>query len=409
MVLNTEAVAAIQRKFGEKRAEKSKIGLLILTLALTVVVFITTALFVYYGMQVRNLKRKARAIERVFANIEKPGAEFRPLIGKLTIPAQLQTTPMGEKTGLVLGTKTIEVRNVVAPYNPSMIEHEGGYLLFFRYDILKQDCPHDFYTSIGCCWLDANFEQTEKEFTTIETGSRFSEDPRIVRVGSDLYLVFNDLQKEGSSHYRTMHVGKLNLKESKLEFSTDLDLAIKPVEKNWVPFEHVKNGKPELYIEYYLNPQKVMRLPNPEENGLVHLRLPSLSTTHKIFWPHLWGQPRGGATARFVDGQYLSFFHSFFNDSNGFPWYVMAAYTFEKEEPFRVTGISHYPILFEGIYSSPHMNTADPKKRVIFPGSFTEGTQEGKEVLYVCCGENDCSIKLIIMDKQVLFKSLKKL
>ncbi len=412
MTLNPETIAAIERKVSTKREEKkapsSKLWFLAVVL-LSYVFFIATALFVYFAVEIRTLKRKTKAIERTFLNIEQTGTEFLPLLGKLSIPPQLQTTPLAETSGLILGSQKIAIRGIPAPYNPSMIEQESGYLLFFRYDIIKRDCASDFYTYIGCCELDENFEQTEKEFTTIDTGSQFSEDPRALRIGEEIYLIFNDLQMGGAAGYRSMHIGKVNLQESKLEFSTALDLQIKSIEKNWVPFERIENGKPEIYLEYYLNPQKIMKLPNPEENALVHLHDFGNWISPKIFWPEMWGNPRGGAPARLVDGQYLSFFHSFFEDHRNYPWYVMAAYTFEKDPPFHITGISHYPILFEGIYDSPHMNTAERRKRVIFPGSFSEGIRNGKEVLYVCCGENDSSIKLIILDKQVLLKNLKKL
>jgi predicted GH43/DUF377 family glycosyl hydrolase len=414
MTLNSETLTAIERKISrglkEKSAASSKIGILILSLLLSVTIFISAGLFIYYGMQVRTLRKKAKAIERTFMNIGQNQSEFKPMLGNLSMPVQLQTTPLGERSGLVLATKKIPIRGVAAPYNPSMIEWKDGYLLFFRYDIIKQDCPFDYYTHIGCCTLNTNFEQTEKEFTTIDTGSQFSEDPRALKIGEEIYLVFNDLQRsDNTSYYRTMHIGKINLEESKLEFSTDLDLQIKSIEKNWVPFERIENGKPEIYLEYFLNPQKIMKLPNPKENNLVHLPISGSSNFLRTFWPHPLGHPRGGSTAQLVDGQYLAFFHSSFEDTNKYPWYVMGAYTFEKDSPFRVTAISHYPILFEGIYDSPHMNTADWRKRVIFPGSFSEGIRNGRQVLYVCCGENDSSIKLIIMDKQILLKNLKKL
>ncbi|HEX2583360.1 MAG TPA: hypothetical protein VHL30_04515 [Chlamydiales bacterium] len=412
MTLNPEAIAAVERKISTRQEEKnpptSKLKFLVSVL-LSYIFFIATALFVYFAVELKALKRKTKTIERMFMNIDQARSSFRPFLGKLSIPIQLQTTPLAETNGLMLGSKRIPVRGLDAPYNPSMIEQGSGYLLFFRYDVIKRDCPYDFYTYIGCCELDENFEQTKEEFKTIDTGSHFSEDARAIRIGEEIYLVFNDLEKGNAPRYRSMHIGKLNLEKAKLEYSTSLDLQIKSVEKNWVPFERIENGKPEIYFEYYLNPQKIMKLPNPKENNLVHLYDAGNWVSSKVFWPELWGNARGGSVARLVDGQYLSFFHSFFEGSRDHPWYVMGAYTFEKDPPFRITGISHYPILFEGIYDSPHMNTAERRKRVIFPGSFSEGIREGKEVLYVCCGENDSSIKLIILDKQVLLKNLKKI
>jgi predicted GH43/DUF377 family glycosyl hydrolase len=377
---------------------------------LTSILFISAVLFIYYGMEIRSLKKRAKTFDRVMTSIQQTGnTEFLPLLGNLSIPFDLQTTPLANKTGLVLDSKKIEIRGVSAPYNPSMIAQNNGYLLFFRFDVLDRESRYGFYTYIGSCELDANFEQTEKEFTVIDTGTKSSEDPRAIQVGKEIYLVFNDFQMDGYPGSRSMHIGKLNLQESKLEFSTDLDLQIKSVEKNWVPFERVENGKSEIYFEYYLNPQKIMKLPNPEANSLVHLQYPGSSIIPKMFWPLTWGEPRGGSIASLINDQYLGFFHSSFEDAHKIIWYVIGAYTFDKDPPFRVTGISHYPILFEGIYDSPHMNTAETRKRVLFPGSFTEGMKDGKEVLFLCCGENDSSIKLITIDKQILLKTLKRL
>lgn len=406
----TEIARKVSGKKEEKRGAYSQIWFILLGAALSAFLLITAALFIYYGVELRGLKIKAKTFERVMTSVQRTGkTEFHPLLGNLSLPFDLQTVPLANKTGLVLNSQQIEVRGVTAPYNPSMIEYGAGHLLFFRFDLLNRESRYGFYTYIGCCELDANFQQTEKEFTTIDTGSKSSEDPRAVRIGEEIYLVFNDIQEDGYPGSRSMHIGKLNLQESKLEFSTDLDLKIKSVEKNWVPFERIENGKPEIYFQYYLNPQKIMKLPNPKENSLVDLHYPNSSIIPKIFWPIPWGEPRGGAVARIVDDQYLGFFHSSFKDNHEMFWYVIGAYTFEKDPPFRVTGISHYPLLFEGIYDTPHLNTAETRKRVLFPGSVSEGIKEGKEVLYLCCGENDSGLKLITLDKKVLFNSLKKL
>lgn len=410
MTLSPDTISAIRRNLSrkqEKNVTPSNGIFLAIGFLLSFVVALFAISLYYFSKQVRILKKNSKRIEQTFQTLQLPGVEFLPVLGNLSLPMELQTTPLAGD--LVIDTKKITIRGASSPYNPSMIEREGGYLLVFRYDVIQHDSPSGFYTRVGCCELDANFEQTEKEFVTIDTGSNFSEDPRLIKRGQDIYLLFNDLPEIGT-HYRAMHIGKLNLKKAKLEFSTSLDLNMKAVEKNWVPFEYIENGQSEIYLEYYLNPQKIMKLPNPKVNELNHLNRFGPEVFHKMFWPHMWGEPRGGTPARLVDDeQYLGFFHSFFNDRARFSWYVMGAYTFNKEPPFQITAISHYPILFNGIYDSPHMNTAERHKRVLFPGGFTEGERQGKKVFYVCCGENDSSIKLITIDKEILLKTLKKL
>lgn len=269
--------------------------------------------------------------------------------------------------------------------------------------------PGNYLTYIGCAALDENFNQTEEEYRVIDTGSQYSEDPRALRVGSSIYLVFNDIHPS-NHNCRTMRIGKLNYEESKLDYVTDLDLQIKPIEKNWVPFEYVENGEPKVYLGYSINPHKVLKVEDPKVSALSHLVFPNFSTYNKLFWPSLWGDyVKGGTPAKKVDDQYLSFFHAFFLDDNNVAWYTMGAYTFEDTPPFRISAISNYPILYKGIYNSPPLNTADPTKKVVFPGGFVEAKLNGRDVLHVVCGENDSAIKVITMDKEILIKSLKKI
>ena len=87
----------------------------------------------------------------------------------------------------------------------------------------------------------------------------------------------------------------------------------------------------------------------------------------------------------------------------------MGAYTFENHPPFRVTSMSPYPILFSDIYDSVPLNTAEARKRVIFPASFVIEKKDGKEWIHLSCGENDASIKIITLDKEILLKGLKRI
>jgi hypothetical protein len=119
-----------------------------------------------------------------------------------------------------------------------------------------------------------------------------------------------------------------------------------------------------------------------------------------------WGIPRGGTPAILIDGEYLSFFHSSFEDEKGIIWYIMGAYTFASVPPFQMTRISPCPFLFKGIYSTPHGEIANPKIRSIYPAGLIYERRDGRDVIAVSCGENDSAIKIISMDKQALFSSL---
>jgi hypothetical protein len=86
----------------------------------------------------------------------------------------------------------------------------------------------------------------------------------------------------------------------------------------------------------------------------------------------------------------------------------MGAYTFNAAPPFNLTGISKYPILFKEIYETPFANTACIEKRVIFPSGFVLENQNGRELIQLACGENDCGIKIVTIDKENLLKSLQR-
>ena len=85
----------------------------------------------------------------------------------------------------------------------------------------------------------------------------------------------------------------------------------------------------------------------------------------------------------------------------------MGAYTFAAYSPFKITRISPHPILFKGIYDTPHQVIANSKIRSIYPSGFTCEQREGKELIHVSCGENDSGIKIISMDKNALLASLR--
>ncbi len=373
---------------------------------LTIIGFL--GLLVYIGRELRYVKRHYRSFQKSYACKLRKGGFERGVF----LPMDLQNIPSAQAQNIVLGSKTVNIRNVPCPYNASIIEHKGKYLLFFRYDMPEEKTCQHFSTYVGCAELDKNFNQTEKEFVTIDTKSHFSEDPRAVKIGKKLFLIYNNLHSQSDS-CRSMYLAKLNPENLQTEFITELDLQMQPVEKNWIPFEYIdKQGKPQLYLEYSINPHKIFSLANPVFNSLKQLVFPNYCAFHKHLWPKLWGKLRGGSTVQKIDDeQYLGFFHSNYIDkeNNRFAWYLMGAYTFTAKPPFKLTSFSNYPIFFDGIYDSPIMGTADPHKRVIFPCSYVLEKKDGKELIHVSCGENDSQIKIITFDKKNLLKSLKKI
>ncbi|NNM43698.1 MAG: hypothetical protein HKM07_05090 [Chlamydiae bacterium] len=354
---------------------------------------------------------------------------------KSPITNSLKRIALADKTGMLVREKNISIRGVPHPYNPSIVNYgEDKYLMVFRYDVakeknvvskekndaskmkleLKRKPKHPKFTPrMGIVELDKNFEQTEKEFVNIDTGSTHSEDARLFVLNGEYYLIFNDrTARIKELDYRAMHLGLLNTDTFTLEYITNLDQQnpFVPVEKNWVPIVHKPSNeeKEKLFLGYSISPRKVLEVPDPTSNQLTHPIYSKVLPYASLKW-WKWGNPRGGTPAVEVGGEYLAFFHSFFKDQNH-PikyWYVMGAYTFEGKEPFHITRFSKTPIMFKTLYSAPIDSPfADKTKRVAYPSGFVKGIENGREVFYVSIGEDDSRSKIIVIDKEALYKSM---
>jgi len=324
-------------------------------------------------------------------------------IGHMTLPPKLTQLPFAEDAGIVLSVKPIQIRNIVAPYNPCLLPSPTGYELFFRYDVFNRKAVYaPFYSRIGVVALGPNFEQGNEEFKRITLNSEHVEDPRALKIGDDLYLFCSMLNPE-DTRCRYMCVANLDPATFSTNYVTALDINIQWIEKNWCPFEYVGyDGNRHLCIEYQMSPRKLFVLPDPQVNDLKNVILPSGSAYTYLPWVQKWGIIRGGTPAQKIGDEYLSFFHSWFREENGMYWYVMGAYTFQAEAPFTITKMSEYPILFRSIFDSPVIHTADINKRVIFPSGFV--VQDN--LIHLAVGENDCATKIITMDKEKLLESL---
>jgi hypothetical protein len=352
---------------------------------------------------VRKAQSKSLSIARKNEELlHRMNLSLENLAKASSLPLALIDIPFADEAGIVLSVKKVVVPSVSAQYNASIGAVGNGYLLFFRYDEPNVKNEHlQIFSHIGCISLDGNFEPLEKECSKIETSSAFSEDVRFFQNGQSYFLLYNDRISRFADR-RGIHIGAIDLCKRRLEYVTTLDVDSRKTEKNWTPFSH--GG--EIHFLYTINPQKILTLPNPRKN----LLRPSSHSFHsELDWPDKWGLLRGGTPAKLVDGEYLAFFHSSFEDDRGIIWYIMGAYTFAPFSPFTITRISSHPILFKGIYDTPHQEIANPKVRSIFPAGFTCEHREGKELIHVSCGENDSGIKIISMDKNRLLASLKTL
>ncbi len=382
-----------------------------------VVLLVQVFMVFYLIFEVKEIKKSSKKLQKSYAvSTIKQGKlaqellfSFAESFKPLELPAILKHVPFADAQGIVLSTKKVEIPGVTAPYNASLIAEKDRYFLFFRYDtpvIGKEYIP--FYPNIGCAELDENFQPTNQGFSRIETHSRFSEDPRVIQVHDQYYLVYNDLVQNPKLKHknlrRAMWVANLDLEKKKINYKTCLDRRLCHIEKNWMPFAGKDDG---LHFIYSITPHEILNV--APDKGVIHIS--AASTKQNLLseedWPAQWGLPRGGTPAQLVDGEYLAFFHSATEDHRGIVWYLMGAYTFKATEPHEITRISPYPILFKGIYDSPHENTAEKRIRAIYPAGFVLKSQEGRDVIHVSCGENDSRVKIVTMDKEALLKSLK--
>ncbi|MEN9344270.1 MAG: Beta-mannosyltransferase [Chlamydiota bacterium] len=360
----------------------------------------------HFEKEIRFFKKNALMYQQfVKASFEAPGKSVS------SFPMELRNLPLGEKTGIVIGTHSVTIKGVDSPYNASLLKKDKDtYHLFFRYDLVDENEWGGLAAYLGHVNLDRNFYQIGSEFTPLNTESSHAEDPRAFTVGSNILIEYNDLVKEPHFDGRMMHFAEFDPKKTDLKNIRPLDLRLRPIEKNWAPFEYVnEQGISQIYFAYTLSPLKIVKWSDDKK---IVSNTDFSSYTRDIdnmLWSKIWGSLRGGTPAQKVGDQYLAFFHSSFTDVNGIIWYCMGAYTFESHPPFRITGISPYPILFEGMYDTPPTNTASPLKRVIFPAGFVVEDRDGKEVIQLSCGENDAGVKIVTLDKDALLQSLMKI
>jgi predicted GH43/DUF377 family glycosyl hydrolase len=186
-----------------------------------------------------------------------------------------------------------------------------------------------------------------------------------------------------------MFIAKLD-KNLDIEYTTCLDIHIKSIEKNWVPFAH----KNKIFLSYNPMPHKIMQLNDPKVNDLIHHCYENNPCFSRFFWD--FGTPRGGTPSIEVDNMFLSFFHSSFGKRKQ-KWYVMGAYLHEAKPPFKVKKVSKYPIIFgkrKSIFS-------------VFPCGIVLRKKADVDQIIISYGENDITSNILVMNKDLLLDSLK--
>lgn len=309
----------------------------------------------------------------------------------------IEVVPLGANDtaasgGLIQAISKPTIEGVTHPYNASIMEYDGQFLMTVRMDTGEKD-PEWPVTKIGIVKLDQNLNQVSKTLF-VQTGSRTAEDTRIFRKGDELWITYN--ARRGNQPLRAMYIAKL----PKLDFEAN-QITVSPVlldfdsdrnQKNWVPFVHDGN----IYFSYSLFPHKVLRYDEASQKTTVAFETDSHDLSARWGFGHI----RGGTPAILHGNEYLSFFHS--SDlKNGNRWYVFGAYTFEARPPFKITRVYEKPIYFSDNFVSflqPFL-ARDWQNRVVFPSGFAK---RGDSIL-LSYGENDSQTKIVALDEKKLF------
>lgn len=280
-------------------------------------------------------------------------------------------------------------------YNPSLIPYQDGYLLSFRYTTrLPEEIRfHRIDASfIGIAKLNHRFQLIPESVQLLKIqshASRFSlsaEDGRLFLFKDKIYLFFNDrpaIDPKGFAMYfaeliETQGLFQLKTPAKPLYYPSAIS-----IEKNWSPFV----AQDKLYLIYSDSPRTILQV--DEETG--HCQAIAKDYTDPS-WP--FGEIRGGTPACLVEDFYLTFFHSSFPaDTPKKRAYVMGAYLFDPNPPFKVLFRTPWPL---GTLSD-YTESNDPK--VIFPcGLVVRGNS-----LFVAWGKADRQIQITEFDKKKLF------
>ena len=299
---------------------------------------------------------------------------------------QLKNLPKCDELGVVKESFLLHVNDAFAPYNPSAIFDGKNYEIVFRQDIINIDknFKGPYKTYIKKVLFDKNFNQISPTETLIKDSST-AEDPRLINNSGEKILVFNDLRDKEKSKSRIINYCNIS---SDNATAIPLELGFNLFEKNWSPF--FKNEK--LHFVYQVIPHKVLAIDSENKSQVISCPQ-EFDFRDFSFWK--WGEPRGGTPALEFNGDYISFFHSYFKHNNRYI-YVMGAYTFEKDAPFRIKKITPFPIIFKDIYSAKFQNTSDSTKSVIYPSGIVYDDKNNEFVVF--CGENDCAIRVLQID-----------
>lgn len=289
----------------------------------------------------------------------------------------------------------VKIPGFAGAYNASIIEYEEGYLMAFRTDACIPPIYlhfEDYYQYIGIIRLDENFQPKGSPYLCL--GNR-TYDPRLLDIDGTIYLIFASAGQTDCHSLMSSHLNMCTVHPATdaivVQNVVELDAPCRQKwEKNWVPFVY----KNKMHLAYTIVPHLVLR-PSVLDGAC------EVVSNHYTYlhWP--FGIIRGGTPALLVDGHYLAFFHSSIS-LNGTECmnYSIGAYTYSANPPFNILRSSVKPFSHPDFYSTER--SIYTPSNVLFPGGFVVKDEK----IYLCYGENDAVIKIMVLNKKALYKSL---
>lgn len=236
-------------------------------------------------------------------------------------------------------------------FNPTIVDRPDGYAMSYRAVSLDTN-----ERRIATCMLSKDLEVVEGSVTGLSDLVEFARstelntrslkwhaDPRYHKVGSDLYLTWNDGANRPSNHQFIVKMTEDGLRPAGKARELVLHhMERRSIEKNWMLFE--VGG--QTFVVYSCSPHIILTadLTNLEEVPCY----PTAETHWVNTYSEIFGVMRGGAQpVRRVNRAGLDTFLSITHSSYKLPEgrrYEIAAYEFEAQLPFKVLRSVKRPI-----------------------------------------------------------------
>lgn len=333
-------------------------------------------------------------------------------------------------------TSYIHLKNVL---NPAIISFHNRTFLSWKTgwgENMYTDCNSDLSSDLRFGFLPNDFKSrtkmTSEDFIKVNLSEKSfpifknyacKEDPRLiflddntgrnhdkspVRALAILYATFIGGNSRVGTFKQNVIIGTINDTTNTVDVTENYMYDIQGQnrnQKNWMPFVHDQR----LLLIQSIRPYQVVE-PTGNINTDTNVRpvkFVSNFEEYSIPWKGEFGYPpRGGTPAIFINGLYLSFFHSvsMFQDQYNLRTYFMGAMTICPHHPYALHSMSMYPIanhsaFYDGAWTSSKIDY------VIFPTGVAVDNED-PNYLWVSAGWQDRDSYLLKLEIDGLMRTL---